>query len=245
MNINCRYGTITVLLAFSTVAVGSDGSSVVSQWCQCLSEPPAQYDGARDGSPVVSVIVPMQFTRSEPNKCDSHEITWTSAGVLSLGVNSKTSDLISGPNFGALGPNECVAYINQARVLVNYSFVAGSTSLSARIETIKHGENYVSFSATAESPDTLCDLGGKFLWSAVLVNDWQSLKVRLIAGDRLSFAYTNEIGEIRAAKVGQIISRNFGRVAAINETSVILVELVSNGLGGYNEVERKIPFVAL
>lgn len=240
---NLSFGALAFLTILSSVAYATEGSGNVAKLCNCLSEPPTLYDGERDGTPVVSVFVPPQFVRSESNNCDSQRVKWMGGRSLSLGVDSQTSDVISSPDFGSLSPNECIGYINEDRVLVGYRSERDVKTLLARFETMEHGGNPVHFSATAKSPEALCDLARPFLWSAVLVNRWQSLKIRFIAGDRRSFAYSNEVGEVRAAKTGHIISKDFGRVSAIRESSVEIIEMVPNGLGGYVEVKREIPFV--
>jgi hypothetical protein len=113
-------------------------------------------------------------------------------------------------------------------------------SLLGVSEPIPQGAKSAWFSVEAPSVDSATELMQSVLWSTEFVNDWRGISLIAIAKDRASFAYENEIGEIKAARIGDVITREYGSVKEINTEGVRVVELLENGVGGYEEVQRSI-----
>ena len=78
----------------------------------------------------------------------------------------------------------------------------------------------------------LASLSTTAIAGAAFVNDWRRWKLVHIAHDHRSFQFRNEIGEMRTARLGDVLTKDEGRVSAISNRSVVLTELESNGHDG-------------
>ncbi|MNN29159.1 Pilus assembly protein, PilP [compost metagenome] len=64
--------------------------------------------------------------------------------------------------------------------------------------------------------------------------------VGLLANDGGRFALVSGVGGVHRVKVGDYIGRNYGRIVAINDDRIEVVEIVTDGEGGWLERPRTL-----
>jgi len=76
------------------------------------------------------------------------------------------------------------------------------------------------------------------LWSLRFVNSWENLRLVSISGDLKSFVYENEAGERKRARIGTVVTREFGIVDRIARDEVTIVEHFPVGPSGDPKIKR-------
>lgn len=179
----------------------------------------------------LSFLIPLGLAQEILESPDSEEISWK-GGQLEIGYGSGTlrsiraeeldCDIESGDGVGRVSLTESsgslVAMFPDAYDRVRYHFVqvrSPSTTLQFRVLRT-------------------------LLESTRFVNRIDNLLIDDIAIDYRSFRYRNEISDARTGRLGDIITRDYGRVESINKCGVQVVELVPDGAGGYVEKHKTI-----
>jgi len=152
-------------------------------------------------------------------------------------IGSHYGVTLNGPSFfGSHVSKQCSMVVNEHRVFVD-EVEPGKSSLVVHIEdkSLRDPRHWLWLHLKAVDKRTLCSLGATTLWSTVFVNDWQKWKLVSVARNRKTFLYSNEIGEVRKAKLGDGFTRDQGKVTSISNTSVEFTEIVPDGRGGWIE----------
>ena len=132
----------------------------------------------------------------------------------------------------------CHAAVASNQVVVTFEEAHDASGATAHVE-VALDDHSMGFDLTAKTTDDLCDLVRVVVPSIRVVNDWRKLEVLDISRDLAAFDYRNEIGYIRTATVGDIVTRELGLVVRIDEEGVDLAELILRG-GEWVQVPRRL-----
>jgi hypothetical protein len=96
-------------------------------------------------------------------------------------------------------------------------------------------------SVSAPSEETLCSLMRNAIWSVSFNGDWTQLKVLSVSEDSRSFTFEYAPGQHRLGVLGDLVTRDHGKVVEISHQGIKFVELYGDSTHGWKEVERSVP----
>jgi hypothetical protein len=132
------------------------------------------------------------------------------------------------------GKNFCGRKFVRTDVKVSFRSKPLGITLKLRSPESSGGVDYISISG--DSSNHVCAIATNILEGFEYSNLASRIKVDYISPGAEYFVMLNEVGQVRAAKLGDIVTRNQGRVVEISRDFVRVVEIAPDGSGGYAEV---------
>jgi len=210
--------------AFLLLSICAPGHA--SDYCTCLNES-APSSGARDGGYAYSIVIPNGAAASHPFSPDTEARVWKGDGWVIAASYYQAHETSEGQ---ACAVNGRSIFLGLSR----------KTELRVFLPDPDRPKSVLGLFVSASSHEAVCRIGATVLKSLAFVNVTENLTLEEIASDKSSFKYRNELGELRVAKIGDIITRDNGKVIEITESSVSLVDLVENDSGGWNEQLKQL-----
>jgi hypothetical protein len=206
-------------------------------YCTCVSQS-VSLKGDRDGGPQFSIVMPRLETKRSHRRGDEDDtFQWrTAQGYIAssyhgAGINDK-------PEQDAPGESHCTTTVNGRQMILKTP--RRETGVRAYIQDPNHPKQTLVLGFSAKDRGGVCALAAMGLQSLAFVGDADKLVIESIAKDHTSFTYRNELGEIRTAGLHDDITRDFGRVTKITDSSVTVVELFEKNGGGWRSQEKTL-----
>lgn len=201
--------------------------------CQSfLGEKPEDHSAVTVDSFGISFSLPPGLDHKRGSEIDSYIDTWIGLGtsiVHEVGT-------ISGYN-----PEDdrfCLLSIAGRATVV---FVRESPDeMTARFSDPLRGDRFHAVSFRGPDKERQISLLFLMLKSLKVSGRFENLIVESISGDGSYFCYRNEVKGDLVARVGDVVTRDDGRVTAIRQDEIDVVELIPDGAGGYSEARRVI-----
>jgi len=230
---------------------GIDVAPSSRDYCSCLASPSppgnVRYDGGLAGSfliprdarknPWVSGIAADKYEERFTWQLGKSEIRyWTSDEDNRVPEESARYPYVHPER------NECVIKTNYGRVSIEAIFRDGHQGLRAFFEEWPQPWHGMALEILADKK-SVCSWGAATIQSVETdANAWRYLTVLSVSRDHSSFLYRNKVGIVKRAKVGSVVSKDGGRVSRISEKTVAVTEIEPDPTGGFEEVERSLPF---
>jgi hypothetical protein len=213
--------SITLMLVLSSIAVEPGQGSLGEELCTCLD---AEYiatrdEFVRDGTPVFSMLLPKQMKRIDHGRFEGEAVEW-----LSKNQTITSSYFLRGTTGSS--PTKCVLPVPAGKISVTRDQTDTRITIGALFDHVARSQwssLQLWFSGTDAS--ILCSNATRSLGSLSFLGDWTTLSLVSIARDRKSFVYRDNVGAEHAAGVGSYITRDSGKVTAIHEESIELIDL--------------------
>lgn len=224
------YAIVAVALASQAVAATAE-----TTLCQHLSSANVvdEVHLVRAGSRGLSFLIPMGLARKTLKSPDSEEIAWR-GDQLEIGYGSGTLRSIRAEEINC----ELAAGADVRR----FSLIESSGSLVAVFPDAYDMSRYHAIQVRSTNTHLQFQILRTLLESTKFVNRVDDLLIEGIAADFKSFRYRNEVADSQTGKIGDIITRDYGRVESISKCSVKIAELVPDGVGGYLEEHKTLQF---
>lgn len=205
--------------------------------CELLTKTP-RYDeenSERVETKGLSFLVPRGMKEEELESVDSESHRWKQ-DELEIGYGGINTRPIAGVeltcDLGAVGG------VAKFVLSENGRWLAASFP-----DALEDSRSHTVAVGTADRGEALRILRW-LLESTRFVNKAENLVIETVSRDLSSFQYRNEIGDIRTGKLGDTVTRDFGRVDRIGECAVEVTELLPDGAGGWEKFPRVIPVMA-
>lgn len=173
--------------------------------------------------------LPNGMTRTVIDSPDSNEVEWTGDETR---VRYSYSSAGPGVQDSEAGARPCKILIDGSwfKVLLEGSFF--------RIADDEHRTGVHTVNVEANDERVRAQVLREALACFRYINRWSRIKITDIDDGLAYFRYSNEICERKKAVVGDVITRDWGRVQSIGKSGVVVIELRSDETGGFEEVTR-------
>jgi len=212
---------------------------LAGEFCTCLEASDHSATGRRDSGLGVSIVVPARSRKFEAQAGEGSAIAWTD-GTFRISYHGNPKWIADRFSFDRPTTNQCVIHVHQSRVLIEPWSRSGRTGIWAIFEGNAQIPSLFEMDISARNRGSTCALAATTIWSAVFgVDAFEGLKLLSIAHNKKSFAYQNEIGAVMKAGIGDLVTRDWGRVASIYPSHVTITEVVPNG-DGWQKRDRNL-----
>ena len=206
-------------------------SPLAGEFCTCLETADHSATGRRDSGLGVSIVVPARSRKIEVQAGEGSAIAWTD-GTFRISYHGNPKWIADRFSFDRPTTNQCVIHVGQSRVLIEPWSHAGRPGVWAIFEGDAQIPNLFEIDISARNRKSTCSLAATTIWSAVFgVDAFDGLKILSIAHNRKSFAYQNETGAVMKASIGDLVTRDWGRVTSIYPSYVTITEIEPKGDG--------------
>jgi hypothetical protein len=215
-------------------------SPLAEELCTCLETADHNTMGRRDSGVGVSIVVPARSRKFEVEAGEGYAIAWTD-GATRISYHGYPKRMAGRISFDQPASNQCVIHVRQDRVLIEPWSDSGRSGISAIFEGKPKDSDLFEIDISARSRKSMCTIAATTLWSAIFgVDVFERLKLLSIAHDKKSFSYQNETGSVMTARIGDLITRDWGRVTSIDDFHVTISELEPDGKNGWLERPRNL-----
>ena len=205
-------------------------------YCTCVSQT-APLSGNRDGGPQFSIVMPKLEAKTSHHRTDAVDtFQWrTVQGYIASSYYATGG----GPaQQDRPGEKRCTTTLGGRQVQLKTR--RRESGVSAYIPDPNHPARTLVLGFSAKDRNGTCALAATALQSLAFVGAADKLALLSIAPGHASFTYRNELGEVRTGGLHDEITRDFGKVTKITDSSVTVVELLEKKDGGWRQQETTL-----
>jgi hypothetical protein len=238
VNLNMKF--VVYLLVLLTLGPNESIGMTAHDICAEFDRAYVSRKGYRDGGLAVSIIVPRHAIRTTAVSPDSEAIQWKSEGVL-IGYSYYLDSRIFDPS--SIGDKSEICPLHPWKVVITKRDKGKNRGVLLQWAEVPHPGFGFSLYVSAATDKSLLSVVVPLIHSVAFINDATKLRVVSISKnkDRVSATIENEIGLQRNVSIGDIITRDFGKVIDISPNSITVEELVQSGNGDWEGREVILP----
>lgn len=220
--------TAHLLHADAAIAAGDFSSPIP---CAAIFSINGEFPGARRvASGGVSFTIPAGMQQSDHIEFDSWSRVWQGGGLTISHERGFVGE-------NATKAKECVLWSGHEEVRASIEARDDGLILLFHSPEARDTLHAITVLGTGDASITAAAMANIF-GTFAFVDAWDGLQVLAIDVERGRFNYRNEVGMVRWARFGDIVTRADGKVVGIEANRVVVIELIHDGAGGYDEVER-------